>query len=110
MSENNAVCCPLCRRELHGSLILVIVETDEAQSETLYESPGRNWMKCEDCRLVLCKDCGVSADESYCHPCRERSDIRRMPEDLTHRVKLTVRSEEIGSAEMIAVEEAAFQN
>jgi hypothetical protein len=108
MSEKNSYHCPACGIGLRGGLVLIIIETDQASSETLYESPWRNWMKCRFCQLTLCKDCGTSADNSYCHPCREREGIKPMPTDLTHRVKLTVRKEEIICDELIADEERVF--
>jgi len=99
MSEKSNYRCPVCGTQLRGGLVVIVIETDEAASETLYESPWRNWMKCRFCQLILCRECGVSEANSYCHPCQERKDIKPLPQDFTHRVKLTVRKEEIIGSE-----------
>lgn len=108
MSEKNTYRCPMCSAELHGGLVSIVIETDEAATETLYESPWRNWMKCEFCRLILCKDCGTSEAESYCHPCREREDIKPLPQDFTHWVKLTIKRDEIIGSDAAAYDNKVF--
>jgi hypothetical protein len=108
MSEKTDYHCPVCEKELRGGLVLIIVETDAIASETLFESPERNWMKCHFCELILCKECGSSVADSYCHPCRERGDIRQMPQDMTHRVKLTVLREEIIANDLTANKDRIF--
>jgi hypothetical protein len=100
MSENNNYRCPVCGTQLRGGLVVIIIETDEAASETLYESPWRNWMKCQFCKLILCKECGTSEANSFCHPCCEREDIKPLPQDFTHRVKLTIKKQEITGSEL----------
>src|SRR3982751_1310799 len=100
MSEKNNYRCPVCGMQLHGGLVLIVIETDDAASETLYQSPWRNWMKCRFCQLILCKECGTSADHIYCHPCLEREDIKPLPQDFMHRVKLTIKKQEIIGSEL----------
>jgi hypothetical protein len=108
MSEENNYRCPVCGMELRGGLVVIVIETDEARNETIYESPWRNWMKCQFCKLILCKECGTSADDSYCHPCSEREGIKPLPQDFTHRVKLTIRKEEIISSELAREDSKVF--
>lgn len=82
MADGVITKCPVCQTGFRGKLVLLSLEIKSITRGVVYESANRNWMVCELCKRILCKECGTNPEKSYCRPCREPSGFEPLPSDF----------------------------
>jgi len=61
--------CPGCRRQLEGVVVVSSAMVGGINFVVMEETPDRNWIECDACGKVICKNCCVFPDSGYCDRC-----------------------------------------
>ncbi len=67
--------CPVCNCLLTGAIETSSAEVGGIQFVVMEETSDRNWIICDFCNEVVCKNCCVKPDSGYCDRCFFRFKI-----------------------------------
>lgn len=67
--------CPNCETELIGEVKVRSAQVGVFNFVVMEETSDRNWIQCDVCNKVICKDCCKSPDSGYCDGCFYRLKI-----------------------------------
>lgn len=74
--------CPNCKRALIGAVEIIKTETEGIPTMLFQETPDRNWIQCDACNTIVCKQCCQNEPSGFCHDCWKRlqqSKISKTP-------------------------------
>ena len=69
MPDENKSYCPNCQRVLVGVLEIIKTTTLGMPSILYRESSDRNWIQCDGCNLIICKNCCEKYRNGFCNDC-----------------------------------------
>lgn len=72
--------CPACKRELTGAVEIRQTEISGVPTILFEETSDRNWIQCDACSLVICKQCCRNPKSGFCNACLARLNRRERKE------------------------------
>ena len=61
--------CPKCERKLIGEVKVSSAQVGSFNFVVVEETSDRNWIECDACSKLLCKNCCALPDSGYCDWC-----------------------------------------
>ena len=68
--------CERCHATLSGSLVVTSQITEHAGIIAFVENSPRNWILCDSCSALLCRDCAPHFKTGYCEDCIREHDLK----------------------------------
>ena len=72
----NKESCERCDAELSGSLVLTSEIVGEMGILKFSEISPRNWILCDGCNTLLCRNCAPHYKTGYCEDCIREYDLK----------------------------------
>ncbi len=72
MPNDKEICqrCEKCKKKLVGDIELAGMGCGSHRVVLLFrETPDRNWIQCDGCNRLLCKNCCEKPKSGYCNSC-----------------------------------------
>lgn len=66
--------CEKCQAELHGELGVKSETINGIPVITIAETAPRNWILCDSCNALLCRDCCLQPHTGLCNACFNRAE------------------------------------
>lgn len=68
--------CERCGKEVKGDLLVRSGETPSGEFViAMISTPDRDWICCDGCNVLLCRDCCQYPESGYCDSCIERYNL-----------------------------------
>jgi hypothetical protein len=62
--------CAICKREVHGDIEVSSGTLPNGVGVVLMTStPDRDWICCDACAAIVCRDCCMHPESGYCDSC-----------------------------------------
>ncbi|MGI8467430.1 MAG: hypothetical protein ACR2N3_03160 [Pyrinomonadaceae bacterium] len=67
--------CPECERALEGAIEVSSAEIGGLNIVVMRETTDRNWIECDGCGKMICKNCCLFPGGGYCNSCFFKYEI-----------------------------------